>query len=228
MPQKILLIDDDQAAVRELMPRLTEHGFKAQHASNGQAGLRSAFLQQPDLILLEAQLPDMDGFELCRRLRDLSDMPIIFISALADTADIVVGLDAGADDYLRKPFADEELLARIRARLRRAPQQRVSEELVFNGGDLRINLISREVIIGGEPRHLTPKEFNLLAALARNAGRVMSREELVTQAWGERYQDATDSLKLYIHYLRRKIERDPIQPLYILTSRGVGYRFVRR
>ena len=228
MTNRILLIDSDQATVDALLPLLAAHGFNARHANSGQAGLRSAHSQPPDLVLLEAQLPDMDGFELCRRLRDRSDMPIIFISALARTDDIVAGLDAGADDYLRKPYADEELLARIRARIRGAPQQRLAEELVFRGGDLRINLISREVIIGGQLRHLTPKEFNLLAALARNAGRVMSREELVRQAWGERYADVTDSLKLYIHYLRRKIEPDPVQPQYILTSRGVGYRFVRR
>ena len=210
------------------MALLLERGYLAQHTSSGIDGLRSFCMQQPDLVLLEARLPDMGGCALCRRLRDLSDMPIIFISAAADTHDIVAGFEAGADDYVRKPFDNDELLARIRTRLRRSPNQRGSEELVFNNGELRINFINREVVVRGQPTHLTPKEFALLAALARNAGRVVSRQALATQAWGERYGDASDSLKLYVHYLRRKLERDPLQPGYILTTRGVGYRFAKR
>lgn len=228
MPEKILIIDHDQPASERLLKLLVGRGYLAKHASTGLGGLRNSYMQQPDLVLLEAHLPDMDGCELCRRLRELSDMPIIFISCATDTQDIVSGLEAGADDYVRKPFDDAELLARIRTRLRRSPHQRSSEELIFNNGELRINFISREVIVRSQPTHLTPKEFSLLAALARNAGRVVSRQELVTQAWGERYSDATDSLKLYVHYLRRKLERDPLQPEYILTSRGVGYRFAKR
>ena len=146
---------------------------------------------------------------------------------MSSARDIVQGFEAGADDYVAKPYDDDELLARIRARLLRSPRRRANQELVFNDGELRINFISREVQIRGKTRHLTPKEFNLLAALARNAGRVMPRQELVKQAWGEQYHDATDSLKLYIHYLRRKVELDPQQPHYILTSRGVGYRFAK-
>lgn len=228
MSEKILIIDHEQPASQRLLTLLLGRGYLAQHASTGIGGLRSSYLQQPDLVLLEAHLPDMDGCELCRRLRDLSDMPIIFMSAASDTREIVLGFDAGADDYVRKPVDNEELLARIGARLRRSPVRRSSEELAFNNGELRINFISREVLVRSQPIHLTPKEFSLLAALARNAGRVVSRQELVTQAWGERYSDATDSLKLYVHYLRRKLERDPLQPEYILTSRGVGYRFANR
>ncbi len=228
MSEKILIIDHEQAASERLLRVLVGRGYLAQHASTGIGGLRSSYMQQPDLVLLEANLPDIGGCELCRRLRDFSDMPIIFISAVGDTRDIVLGFEAGADDYVRKPFDNDELLARIRTRLLRSPRQRNSEELIFNHGELRINFINREVFVRSQPTHLTPKEFSLLAALARNAGRVVSRQELVTQAWGERYGDATDSLKLYVHYLRRKLERDPLQPEYILTSRGVGYRFVKR
>ncbi len=226
MPAKILIIDHEPVASERLLSLLAGRGYLIQHASTGSDGLRKATLQQPDLVLLEAQLPDMDGFELCRQLRGSSEMPILFISAASDTRAIVSGLEAGADDYVCKPYADDELLARIRVCLRRLPQQRSSEELVFNQGELCINFISREVLVRGQPTHLTPKEFSLLAVLARNAGRVVSRQELATQAWGERYSDAADSLKLYVHYLRRKLERDPLQPEYILTSRGFGYRFV--
>ena len=227
MTAKILVIDGEQQTRDAVAALLTARGYQALRAETGYDGLRAAYLRQPDMVVMEAQLPDMDGWELCRRLRDLSDMPIVFLSAMSSARDIVQGFEAGADDYVAKPYDDDELLARIRARLLRSPRRRANQELVFNDGELRINFISREVQIRGKTRHLTPKEFNLLAALARNAGRVMPRQELVKQAWGEQYHDATDSLKLYIHYLRRKVELDPQQPHYILTSRGVGYRFAK-
>jgi DNA-binding response OmpR family regulator len=134
----------------------------------------------------------------------------------------------GADDYIVKPYDNDELVARIRAHLRRVPRPTISEELVFDGGRFRINFLNREVFVDDEQRHLTPKEFSLLSVLARNAGRVVTRRELVTEAWGTEYGDAIDSLKLYIHYLRKKLERDPGRPDYILTSRGVGYRFANK
>ena len=227
MTAKILVIDGEQQTRDAVAALLTAQGYQALRAETGYDGLRAAYLRQPDLVVMEAQLPDMDGWELCRRLRDLSDMPIVFLSAMSSAREVVQGFEAGADDYVAKPYDDDELLARIRARLLRSPRRRANQELVFNDGELRINFISREVQIRGKTRHLTPKEFNLLAALARNAGRVMPRQELVKQAWGEQYHDATDSLKLYIHYLRRKVELDPQQPHYILTSRGVGYRFAK-
>ena len=207
---------------------LTERGYETRIAASAKAGLRAAYQHQPDLIVLDAILPDRDGWEVCRQLRDLADMPIIFVSARAAPADVVKGLALGADDFVAKPFDAEELLARVQARLRRSPRKRLSDELTFKGGELRINFMSREVWIRDSLKHLTPKEFNLLAALARNAGRVVSRADLVTQAWGDEYSDAIDSLKLYIHYLRRKLEINPQQPEYILTARGVGYRFMKR
>jgi len=173
-------------------------------------------------------MPDMDGWEVCKRLREMSDVPIIFVTARTDVKEVVRGLEMGADDYIVKPYENDELVARVRAHLRRAPRPSMSEELVFNGGDFRINFMNREVWVRNELKHLTPKEFNLLGVLVRNAGRVVTRTELVTQAWGEEYGDAIDSLKLYVHYLRQKIEINPEQPDYILTSRGVGYRFVNR
>ena len=228
MADKILIIDDEKPAVEVMAQLLAKRGFEVYTADCAQSGLRKAYHHQPDLVLLDVILPDMDGWEICRRLRELSDMPIIFVSAKNDKNDIIKGLEIGADDYVAKPFDDDELVARIKARLRRSPRTSLSEELVFNHGDFRINFMNREVWIRNGLKHLTPKEFNLLAVLVRNAGRVVSRSELVTEAWGEEYSDAIDSLKLYIHYLRQKLETNPQQPEYILTSRGVGYRFIKR
>jgi len=228
MSEKILVIDADKQTVDFVSGLLTRRGFEVFAAYCAQDGLRQAYSNQPDLVLLDVILPDRDGWELCRQLREMSDMPIIFLSARNDRGDIIRGLDIGADDYVAKPWDDDELVARIHARLRRSPRTNLSEELAFNQGDFRINFMNREVWIRKNLKHLTPKEFNLLAVLARNAGRVVTRAELVTEAWGEEYSDATDSLKLYIHYLRQKIETNPQQPEYILTSRGVGYRFMKR
>ncbi|HEC24248.1 MAG TPA: response regulator transcription factor [Chloroflexi bacterium] len=228
MGEKILIIDDEQTTV-DLLSILLEHkGFEVIKAYRAEDGLRKAYHTHPDLVLLDIMMPDMDGWEVCRRLRELSDMPIIFLTALTDVQDVVKGLEMGADDYIIKPHDNDELVARIRAHLRRVPKNTFSEEAIFDGGRFRVNFLNREVIVEGEPRHLTPKEFSLLSVLVRNAGRVVTRHELVTEAWGPEYADAIDSLKLYIHYLRKKIERDPAHPEYILTSRGVGYRFVNK
>ncbi|MCS6836620.1 MAG: response regulator transcription factor [Anaerolineae bacterium] len=228
MPEKILIVDDEEATVQLISVLLERRGFETIKAYRAEEGLRKAYRHQPDLVLLDVMMPDMDGWEVCKRLREMSDVPIIFLTARSDVKDIVRGLEMGSDDYIVKPYDNDELVARVRAHLRRSPRPSVSEELVFNDGDFRINFMNREVWVRGELKHLTPKEFNLLAVLVRNAGRVVSRTELVTQAWGEEYSDAIDSLKLYVHYLRQKVEANPEQPDYIVTSRGVGYRFVSR
>ncbi len=227
MPDKILIIDDDKAAVESIAALLTENGLEVHTAHNAQEGLRAAYRTQPDLVLLESALPDRDGWEICRQLRDLSDMPILFVSAQTESEDVIRGLNLGADGYIRKPVPEEELIAWVKAKLRRSPRSSLEEEIRFNHGDFRMNFMNREVYIRNTLKHLTPKEFNLLAVLVRNAGRVVTRSELVTEAWGEEYSDATDSLKLYIHYLRQKLETNPQQPEYIVTSRGVGYRFIK-
>ena len=207
---------------------LERRGFEVIKAFSAEEGLRKAYRHQPDLVLLDIMMPDMDGWEVCKRLREMSDVPIIFLTARSEGKDVVRGLEMGADDYVIKPYDNDELVARVRAHLRRSPKPNMSEELAFNGGDFRINFMNREVRVRNETKHLTPKEFNLLGVLVRNAGRVVPRTELVTEAWGEEYGDAIDSLKLYIHYLRQKLEMDPERPEYILTSRGVGYRFINR
>jgi DNA-binding response OmpR family regulator len=228
MNDKILVIDDEEPTVELIDLLLTRRGFETIRAYRAEEGLRKAYRHQPDLVLLDIMMPDMDGWDVCRRLREMSDVPIIFLTARSDVKDVVYGLEMGADDYVIKPYDNEELVARIKAHLRRSPRPNMSEELQFNDGEFRLNFMNREVWVRNELKHLTPKEFNLLAVLVRNAGRVVSRKELVTQAWGEEYMDAIDSLKLYIHYLRQKMEVNPQQPEYIITSRGVGYRFVNR
>jgi two-component system KDP operon response regulator KdpE len=228
MAEKILVIDDEEPTVQLIAMLLERRGYEVVKAFSAEDGLRKAYRHQPELVLLDVMMPDMDGFEVCRRLRDMSDMPIIFLTARDDTHDVVKGLEIGADDYVAKPYDNDELVARVKAHLRRAPKQNISEELTFNGGEFRINFMNREVRVRNELKHLTPKEFSLLSVLVRNNGRVVPRQELVTEAWGEEYGDAIDSLKLYVHYLRQKVEVDPERPDYILTSRGVGYRFVSR
>lgn len=226
MSEKVLVIDDEETTVQLIGMLLERRGFEVIKAYRAEEGLRKAYRYQPDIVLLDIMMPDMDGWEVCKRLREMSDVPVIFLTARSEVRDVVRGLEMGADDYVVKPYDNDELVARVKAHLRRSPRPNTSEEMVFDNGEFRINFLNREVYVRNEIKHLTPKEFSLLGVLVRNAGRVVTRTELVTQAWGEEYGDAIDSLKLYIHYLRQKLETDPQQPDYILTSRGVGYRFV--
>lgn len=228
MSEKILVIDDEEPTVQLIAMLLERRGYEVIKAYRAEDGLRKAYRHQPDLVLLDIMMPDMDGWEVCRRLREMSDVPIVFLSARGEVKDVVRGLEMGADDYVVKPYDNDELVARVKAHLRRSPRPNMSEEMIFDGGDFRINFMNREVYVRNEIKHLTPKEFNLLGVLVRNAGRVVTRTELVSQAWGEEYSDAIDSLKLYIHYLRQKLEVNAQQPDYILTSRGVGYRFASK
>lgn len=228
MPHKILVVDDDENTLWLLATLLTHHGFEVVKAASAAEALQSLRDQGPDLVLLDVMMPDMDGWEVCRRIRETSAVPIIFITAKSAVKDVVKGLEIGGDDYIVKPFDNQELLARIRTQLRRGAAPGGTEELNFADGNLRINFHTREVTVYARPVELTPKEFTLLSVLARNAGRVLTRGELVTQTWGPEFSDSNESLKLYIHYLRKKIERDPNRPEFILTSRGVGYRFANK
>lgn len=228
MAEKILVIDDEETTVQLIAILLERRGYEVIKSFRADDGLRKAYQNQPDLVLLDIMMPDMDGWDVCKRLREMSDVPIIFLTARGEVRDVVRGLEMGADDYIVKPYDNDELVARVKAHLRRSPRPNMSEELMFNGGDFRVNFMNREVRVRNEVKHLTPKEFNLLGVLVRNAGRVVTRNELVTEAWGEEYADAIDSLKLYVHYLRQKLEVNPDRPEYILTLRGVGYRFIDR
>lgn len=228
MPAKILIIDDDENTLWLLSTLLQHNNFDVTKAATAPDGLQLARDQKPDLVLLDVMMPEMDGWEVCRRLREISAVPVIFLTAKSSVKDVVKGLEIGGDDYIVKPFDNQELLARIRTQLRRGASDQASDELSFANGDLRINFLTREVTVYGTTIELTPKEFTLLSVLARNAGRVLTRSELITQTWGPEYGEANESLKLYIHYLRKKIERDPNKPEFILTSRGVGYRFANK
>ncbi len=226
MAEKILIVDDEEAN-RQLLAKLLDwRGFDTIAAGSAEEGLRLAYRHHPDLVLLDIMMPGMDGWEVCRRLRELSDVPIVFLTVRNQTADVVRGLELGADDYITKPYDNEELVARVRAHLRRAPQRDLDPQSIFEGGPLRVNFLNREVYVDDHLTHLTPKEFNLLSVLVRHAGRVVTRTQLVREAWGDGENDTVDGLKLYIHYLRQKLEPNPAQPQFILTSRGVGYRFV--
>jgi two-component system KDP operon response regulator KdpE len=228
MPQKILVIDDDENTLWLVGTLLQHHNFDVIKSAAAAEGLQMVREQSPDLVLLDVMMPDIDGWEACRRIRETSAVPIIFITAKSSVKDVVKGLEIGGDDYVVKPFDNHELLARIRTQLRRGTVERGADELVFADGDLRINFHTREVTVHGKLVELTPKEFTLLSVLARNAGRVLTRSELITQTWGPEYGEANESLKLYIHYLRKKIEKDPNRPEFVLTSRGVGYRFANK
>jgi two-component system KDP operon response regulator KdpE len=228
MAPKILVIDDDENTLWLVSTLLQHNDFEVIKSASATEGLDIARDQQPDLILLDVMMPDMDGWEVCRRLRETSMVPVIFITAKSSVKDVVKGLEIGGDDYVVKPFDNHELLARIRTQLRRGTTQRGEDELSFADGALQINFLTREVVVHGQSVELTPKEFTLLSVLARNAGRVLTRSELITQTWGPEYGEANESLKLYIHYLRKKIEKDPNNPEFILTSRGVGYRFANK
>lgn len=224
MKPKILVIDDDQALLEVLRIGLRAEGFDVTTAENGLEGLRAAFCTHPDLILLDIMMPGMDGFEVSHRLHELSDIPIIMLTALSRTSDIVKGLGTGADDYVPKPFAMAELVARVKNSLRRRTTTSYAEKpALLIRGNLTLDLVRRQVMIDGKAVNLTPTEFRLLSYLARNAGQAIPHRTLLTEVWGPEYCDQIDYLHLYIRYLRQKLERVPGQPERIKTERGVGY-----
>ncbi len=221
---KILIIEDEQEIRRFLRASLSAHGFRLIEAENGRQGLLAATSQQPDLIVLDLGLPDMDGMELIPQVREWSRLPIIILSARGQEREKVAALDAGADDYLTKPFGMSELLARIRVALRHAARHGQSESPVFSVGELNVDLASRKITARGEPVHLTPTEFRLLATLIQHAGKVVTHRQLLTEVWGPDSLDETHSLRVYMAKLRDKIEVDSARPQYLLTEPGVGYR----
>lgn len=227
MTAKLLLVDDAQDSNLMLQRVLSQDGYEVRVASNGIEGLRLAYDFRPDLILLDVMMPGMDGWTMLKRLREFSDVPVVMLTALASDQYLVDGLDGGADDYLTKPFSLSELKARVRAVLRRSagrstPQPRA---LHFDGGRLVIDPPSQQVLIDGQPVSLTPTEYRLLLCLAYNAGHVLTPEQILENVWGPGYEDSEANVKLYIWYLRRKIEDDPRHPRYVLTKRGGGYYF---
>ena len=221
MNSRILVVDDDLALAEMIGIVLGSEGFDVATCSDGAQALDVFQQENPDLILLDVMLPGMDGIEICTRIRKESDVPIVMLTARTDTADVVAGLEAGADDYVPKPFKPKELVARVRARLR-GREEAVDERLVL--GDLVIDVSGHTIHRGGEEILLTPLEFDLLVALGRAPWRVFSREELLEKVWGYRHAADTRLVNVHVQRLRSKIERDPDKPEVVITVRGVGYR----
>jgi two-component system KDP operon response regulator KdpE len=225
--RKIILVDDEVRIRDSVRMNLEIEGFEVYEAGDGQEALEKVRLVMPDLVVLDVMMPRMDGFETLRELRRFSTVPVIMLTVKADERDVARGLELGADDYVAKPFSQVVLTARIKAVLRRAelPPPTPRQEIVVDDR-LRLDFDRREVIVGGQQVQLRPTEFRLLYHLASDPGLVQTHEQLLSKVWGPEYRDASHYLRLYINYLRQKIEPDPANPIYILTERGVGYRFV--
>jgi two-component system KDP operon response regulator KdpE len=220
---RILVIDDDVIMLQLFQLALENEGYQVLIASSGQDGLDLAWRETPDLVLLDLLMPVMDGFETCRRLREMGIQSILVTSHRHDERSVVRALEMGADDYLRQPVEMAVLLAKIRTLMRRNP--RANAALVYNDGELLIDLELRRVELRGQPLKLTPTEFRLLTILLRRLGHVVSHEDLIREVWGTDKEVSIGSLKLYIHYLRQKIEDNPRKPRYLLAEWGIGYRF---
>ncbi|MGC9522762.1 MAG: response regulator [Anaerolineae bacterium] len=230
----MILVVEDELVLRETLAyNLAKQGYRVATAADGYRAVELAEKERPDLVLLDVMLPGLDGFEVCRVLRQAYNAPIIMLTARDDEIDKIVGLEVGADDYLTKPFSMRELLARIKAQLRRVrllreefadqAEQAAGQELRF--GDLVIDPDRREVSLGGKPLSLKPMEYELLTYLAQNKGRVLSRDQLLEQVWGWDYTGGSRTVDVHVRWLRKKIEEDPANPTRIVTVRGIGYRF---
>ena len=223
---RVLVVDDEPKLVRLVREVLTATGYAVMSTGSGENAVEMTALEKPDLILLDIVLSGaMDGYEVARRVREFSDVPIIMLTAKARESDLLHGFDVGADDYLTKPFSSKELLVRVRAVLKRARRETFAEtEIVC--GELQIDLARRQVTVGGRQIQLTPTEYNLLLQLAQHRNQVLLHEQLLSAVWGAEYRDDIDYLRAYIRYLRQKLEPDPARPKMIVTSQGVGYMLV--
>jgi two-component system, OmpR family, KDP operon response regulator KdpE len=221
----VVVIEDEPQIRRFLRASLTIQGFRLVEAITGEDGLVQAATRQPDIVILDLGLPDMDGLEVIRRLREWTAVPIVVLSARGQERDKIAALDAGADDYVSKPFGVGELLARMRVALRHtATGAKDAGEPIFSVGELSVDLVHRHVQVAGRQVHLTPIEYRLLTTLIRHAGKVMTHNQLLTEVWGPNQADQAHYLRVYTAQLRRKLEADPARPRYLLTEPGVGYR----
>ena len=225
--QRILIVDDEPQITRVLRRSLTTHGYDVRSAADGESALETLGDWPPDLVVTDLSMPNMNGLELCKRLRSISQIPIIVLSVRGEEQIKVEALDAGADDYVTKPFSMDELLARIRAALRRAPGQHADDpaSTVLEAGDFRIDLETRGVTVQTREVHLTPKEYDLLVYLIRHPGKVLTHRTLLAAIWGGNYVEQTEYLRVFVGQVRKKIEPDPSSPRYILTEPWIGYRF---
>jgi len=221
----IIVIEDDPAIRRFLRTSLGSHGFNVFTADSGKQGVVEVGVRKPELVILDLGLPDVDGVDVIRAIRAWSAVPIIILSARSHEQQKIDALDAGADDYLTKPFGFGELLARIRVALRHSIRpQESSQSVVFSSGNLKVDLINRVVSIDDQDIHLTPIQYRLLSVLVKNAGKVMTHQQILKEVWGPSYQENAHYLRIYMSQLRQKLEADPTQPKLLLTESGVGYR----
>ena len=224
MSDKILVVDDEPRVVRLVTEVLSAVGYDVIAAARGEPAIEMVVMERPDLVLLDIRLPgEVDGYEICHRVREFSDVAVIMLTAKAQESDILRGFDVGADDYLTKPFSAKELVARVKAVLRRTQRPEEAVTATLTCGELEINFARRTVNVRGEKVSLTRTEYALLRQLALNANRVMLHQDLLTTVWGPEYRDDIDYLRAYIRYLRQKLEENPHEPRYILTTPGVGY-----
>lgn len=223
----ILVVDDEIRMVRFIRLNLEHDGFQVISAYNGREALDQVRSQLPNMVLLDVMMPDLDGFEVLQRIREQSNIPVIMLTAKGEEDDRVRGLELGADDYITKPFSPRELVSRVRAVLRRTEAESgVATGVIVVDDRLKIDFNRREIWVNGELVQLRPTEYRLLYHLVQNAGWVITHEQLLTKVWGYEYRDEPHYVRLYINYLRKKLEEDPANPKYILTERGLGYRFV--
>ena len=220
--KKILVVDDEAQIIRVLRHILNAHGYSVRTAEDGSSAMEVFEEWRPDLVLTDLQMPNVNGLALCRKLRPLSDIPIVILSVRNEESAIVEALDAGADDYITKPFGTNELLARIRSSLRRAPEK-VSN--IIAAGDYHVDISAHEATLKDKMLKLTPKEFELLVCLLRNPNRVLTHSYLLEQVWGHYYTDQAEALRVLIGSLRKKIESDTANPRYLITEPWIGYRF---
>jgi DNA-binding response OmpR family regulator len=223
----ILVVDDEERMARFIRLNLEQDGFQVIEAFRGVEAIQSLRDSLPDLVILDVMLPDIDGFEVLKMIREISSIPVIMLTAKAEEDDRVQGLELGADDYVTKPFSPRELVSRVRAVLRRNDSTGVpSKELIEVDERFKIDFGRREIWVDGKLVKLRPTEYRLLYHLVQNAGWVLTYDQILSKVWGYEYRDEPHYVRLYINYLRQKIEKDPADPKYILTERGVGYRFV--
>ena len=223
--KRILVVDDEQEITFVLRSGLTKHGYEVRVAGDGQAALDLFAAWNPELVITDLAMPNMNGIELCRKLRARSTVPIIVLSVKGEEATKIEALDLGADDYLTKPFGMGELLARVRAALRRSPEP-AEDETVIRDGDFSVDLSTRTVQVVDKEVKLSPKEFDLLLFFIRNPGKVLTHRALLANIWGGDYTEQTEYLRVFVRHLRKKIEPDPTKPRYILTEPWIGYRFL--
>ncbi len=223
--KKVLIVDDDISLSQILKLTFKREGASVHTAMDGREGLQKFYYYKPDLVLLDIRMPDIDGWEVCRQIRMMCNTPVIMLTTLNRNEDIIRGLDTGADDFVTKPFSRDVLIARARAAIRRYTDKGDEDDITYKDDYLLINLAERRVLVNGNTIKMSKREFDLLAYLVKNAGRILTHEQILEKIWGWEYRDSPDYLHVYLSHLRKKLEKNPKDPYYLQTEHGIGYRF---